>query len=50
MRRDSLKEMKDAGYKWYNLAIYLKLTYDELIQLGYTGIEKNDELFQKYAP
>ena len=34
----SLEEMKDAGYEWRWLVTDLRVTYDELIQLGYTGI------------
>ena len=46
----SLKEMKDAGYDWLSLVIYLHVTYDELIQLGYTGIDKNHDLFRRSIP
>jgi ribosomal protein L13E len=46
--RYSLKEMQEGGYFWKDLVIFLRATYAELVNAGFTGLDPKHRLFLEY--
>jgi ribosomal protein L13E len=42
----SLKDLRVGGYEWFEVAVFCRVTYDQLVKAGYTGMDRDDEIFQ----
>jgi len=42
----SLKDLRVGGYEWFQVAIFCRVTYDQLVKAGYTGMDRDNKIFQ----
>ena len=46
----SLSELREGGFPWKELVIFLRATHAELTAAGFEGLDAKDMIFKQYRP
>ena len=49
-RAITLRQLREGGFPWKELVIFLRATHAQLVDAGYEGLDAKDMLFKQYRP